>query len=99
MAKRERAAAGQKGDTSLDLTHLRREVRTALELALVALAPAELIDNLAKSAGLFEAIAELPADSAPVAALIPGLTTSSRSALDDWRTWHHRYLEKKIPRG
>jgi len=99
MAKHERSAAGQKRETPLDLRHVRREIRTALELALVALAPAELIDRLAKSAGLFEAIAELPTDSAPVVALIPGLMTSARSALDDWQAWHHGYLEKKIPRG
>ena len=68
MAKRERTAAGQKDEKVLDLTHLRRETRTALELAVVALAPSELIDRLAKSAGLLEAIAELPTDSAPVVA-------------------------------
>ena len=99
MAKRERAAAGQKGETLLDLSHLRRETRTALELAVVALAPSELIDPLAKAAGLLEAIDELPTDSAPVVALVPSLVASARSALDDWRTWHREYLEKKIPRG
>src|SRR3954467_14671083 len=98
MAKRERTAAGQKGETPLDFSHLRRETRTALELAVVALAPSELIDRLAKSAGLLEAIAELPTDSAPVVALVPRLVTSARSALDDWHTWHRGYLEK-IPRG
>jgi hypothetical protein len=99
MAKRERPAVGQKGETLLDLNHLRRETRTALELAVVALAPSELIERLAKSAGLLEAIAELPTDSAPVVALVPGLVMSARSALDDWHTWHREYLEKKIPRG
>ena len=98
MAKRERTAAGEKGETLMDLRHLRRETRTALELAVVALAPSELIDGLAKSAGLLEAISELPTDSAPVVALVPGLVTSARTALDVWHTWHRGYLEK-IPRG
>src|ERR1700737_4149548 len=99
MAKRERTAAGQKGETLLDLSHLRRETRTALELAVVALAPSELMDRLAKAAGLLEALAELPTDTAPGGALAPGLVTSTKSALDDWHTWQSRYLEKKIPRG
>jgi hypothetical protein len=55
-------------DTQLDLSHLRRETRTALELAVVAPAPTALVDRLAWAAGLLEAIAELPADAPPVVA-------------------------------
>src|SRR5947207_11809953 len=99
MAKRERTAAGQKDETLLDLSHLRRETRTALELAVVALAPSELVDRLAKSAGLLEAIAELPRDSAPVVALVTGPMTSARRALDDCHTWCRRSLAEKIARG
>src|SRR5207248_1415942 len=51
MAKRERTAAGEKGETLMDLRHLRRETRTALELAVVALAPLELIDRLGEVGG------------------------------------------------
>lgn len=51
--------------TRMDLSHLRRESRTALELAIVELAPSDLIDRLAVVAGLLEALVELPADSAP----------------------------------
>jgi hypothetical protein len=86
-------------DTSLDLSHLRREVRTALELAVVALAPGKLIDRLATSAGLLEALVELPADSAPVLTLVPKLVPRTRSALDEWNQWHHEHLEERIPRG
>jgi hypothetical protein len=86
-------------ETSLDLNHIRREVRTALELAVVALAPGELIDRLAASAGLLEALVELPADSPPVITLVPKLVTRTRSALDEWQRWNHEHLEKKIPRG
>jgi hypothetical protein len=85
-------------DTSLDLSHLRRDTRTALELAVVALAPLELIDRLAASVGLLEALAALPTDSAPVIALVPKLVTRTRSALGDWQKWHGEHLEK-IPRG
>lgn len=83
----------------MDLSHLRRESRTALELAVVGMAPPELIDRLAASAGLLEALVELPADSTPVVALVPKLVTRTRSVLEDWQTWHHEHLEKKIPRG
>ena len=42
-------------ESGLSLSHLRRETRTALELAVVALAPSELLERLAASAGLLEA--------------------------------------------
>lgn len=83
----------------LDLSHLRRDARTALELAVVALAPGELIDRLAVSAGLLEALVELPTDSAPVTALVPKVVLRTRRALEDWQKWHDEHLEKKIPRG
>jgi hypothetical protein len=50
--------------TPMDFSHLRREARTALELAIVALAPSALVDRLATAAGLLEALVELPKDSA-----------------------------------
>jgi hypothetical protein len=81
-----------------NLSHLRREVRTALELAVVALAPMELIDRLATAAGLMEALIELPADSPPALALVPGLVERARSALDEWQTWRRYNLERKMPR-
>ena len=83
----------------MDLIHLRRESRTALELAVVAMAPSDLVDRLAASAGLLEALVELPPDSAPVIALVPKLMTHTRSALDDWQQWHHQHLERRILRG
>jgi hypothetical protein len=83
----------------MDLSHLRRESRTALELAVVAMAPSDLVDRLATAAGLLEALVELPTKSAPVVALVPRVTTHARSALEDWQKWHHEHLEKKIPRG
>ena len=89
----------ERTESQMDLNHLRRETRTALELAVVALAPTDLVDRLAVIAGLLEALVELPSNSPPVLALVPRLVTGGRSALDDWQKWQHEYLEKKMPRG
>ncbi|NUP07304.1 MAG: hypothetical protein HOW73_14715 [Polyangiaceae bacterium] len=89
----------KRAESQMDLSHLRRESRTALELAVVALAPSDIIDRLATSAGLLEALVELPTDSAPVMALVPKLVTRTRLALDDWQKWHHEHLEGKIAQG
>jgi hypothetical protein len=86
-------------ETGLSISHLRRETRTALELAVVALAPSELLDRLAASAGLLEALIELPSNSPPALALMPGLLERTRKALDDWQTWQQQNLEKKMPRS
>jgi hypothetical protein len=75
-----------------ELSHLRRETRTALELALVALAPQTIIDRLARGAGLLEAVIELPANAPLVAALLPKLAHDARSALDQWNKWHAEKL-------
>jgi len=71
----------------LDLSHLRREARTALELAIVELAPNELIDRLAVVTGLLEALAELPSDSDPALALGPPTEHRARAALAAWHDW------------
>jgi len=86
-------------DPGLGLSHLRREARTALELAVVALAPSQLIDRLASVAGLLEALIELPANSPPALALVPGVVERARRALEDWHTWRRENLEKKMPQG
>jgi hypothetical protein len=94
MSKRQRTEHAESADTPLDLSHLRRETRTALELAVVALAPSDLVDRLAGVAGLLEAIAELPPDSAPVLALVPTLSKRARTALADWSAWQADHLAK-----
>ena len=73
--------------TRLDLSHLRRETRTALEIAIVELAPTDLIERLALVSGLLEALSELPADSAPAIALGPSTADRARVALKMWRDW------------
>jgi hypothetical protein len=74
-------------ETTLDLSHLRRETRTALELAVVTLAPARVTDRLAAAAGLLEALVELPRDSPPAIALGPKVVRRSQDALEKWQQW------------
>lgn len=81
------ASEPEEPTTRLDLSHLRREARTALELAIVELAPNDLIDQLALATGLLEALAELPVDSAPAIALGPPTADRARVALAMWRDW------------
>ena len=71
----------------MDLSHLRRDSRTALELAIIELAPTDLIDRLAVVSGLLEALSELPPDSAQTIALGPGSAERARVALTMWREW------------
>lgn len=71
----------------MDLNHLRREARTALELAIVELAPTELTDRLAVISGLLEALVELPGDSAPALALGPATVDRAYVALAMWKEW------------
>ncbi len=85
------------GDTQKELAQLRQEARVALDLAVVALAPSQLIERLALSVGLLESLGELPTDSPPVVALVPKTIARSKSSLDDWRTWRKQHLEKRIP--
>jgi hypothetical protein len=73
------------------LVHLRRETRTALELAIVALAPGDVIDGLAVSAGLLEAFVELQLEHPSTAALVEATTQRARSALDTWREWEKKH--------
>ena len=91
-----RPPVSQPAASQLDLTHLRREARTALELAIVALAPGDLIERLAAAAGLLEAINELPADSPPALALAPKAASLARSALEDWREYDQRHVPKAL---
>jgi hypothetical protein len=78
----------------MDLSHLRRDSRTALELAIIELAPSDLIDSLAMVTGLLEALAELPPDSAPAMALGPATADRARVALKRWQSFadQHRKL-------
>jgi hypothetical protein len=78
----------------MEIRHLSREAKTALELAIAALAPSELIDRLAMAAGLLDAIAEFAMDAAPTLPLIPKTIERARKSLDDWRVWGEKHLPK-----
>jgi hypothetical protein len=91
MSRRERATDVEAAEAGLDLSHLRRETRTALELAVVALAPPALTDRLAAAAGLLEALVELPPNSPPVIALVPRVVKRSKAALEKWQKWRAKH--------
>lgn len=74
-------------DPLTELRHVRREVRTALELAIVALAPTDLLEQLAVVTGLLEAFEELPLESAPVAALFSHTLRRAQKSLEAWNHW------------
>ena len=67
--------------------HLRRDVKTALELAIALLAPTNLVDGLATAAGLLEALGQFPQDAAPVIANTPRAIELSNAALKEWKKW------------
>lgn len=78
----------------LELKHLAREVKTALELAIVGLAPNELVERLAVSSGLLDAVAELPLESPAVNALVPSLQSRAQAALEEWARWRDAHLRR-----
>lgn len=81
-------------ESKMELSHLRREVSTALELAIVGLAPSELISGLAEASGMLDALSELPIDSAPVVALVPKTAARAQGKLEEWRGWRKKHLGK-----
>ena len=80
----------RQADEALRVSHLRREVKTALELAVAALAHAEVMDGLATAAGLLEALNEFPKSSAPVLATLPRAIELAEHSLQAWRDWQAR---------
>ena len=86
-------------ETLKELGHLRHQARSALDLAVVALAPSPLVERLAAAVGLLESLSELPADSPPVIAMVPKARTHASKSLDDWHAWHKQYLARRIPSG
>jgi hypothetical protein len=75
-------------DKQTEIRHLLRSVKTSLELAMVALAPPELVNRLGRVAGLLEALSQLPPDAGPAQALTPGLIADGLAAVDAWDKWH-----------
>lgn len=94
MSRRRDPSEVECSDENMEVRHLRREARTALELAVVASAPSELVDKLAVATGLLEAVSELPPDAAPMVVLVPKLVKRSRAALEEWSGWQAEHLGK-----
>jgi hypothetical protein len=77
----------RQAEDALRVSHLRREVKTAVELAVAALAPTDVIDQLAAAAGLLEALSEFPRSSPPVLAMLPHATELAARSLRAWHDW------------
>ena len=73
--------------SAMTLRHLQRDAATALELALVALAPSSIIEGLATAAGLIQALTDLPLDSDPLAVWAANAVDRAERALVAWREW------------
>jgi hypothetical protein len=74
-------------DKSTEIRHLLRTVKTALELAIVARAPVDLINRLGRVSGLLDAVSQLPLDGGPAQAMTVGLINDARAAIDSWKRW------------
>ncbi|HSY38606.1 MAG TPA: hypothetical protein VLA79_03730 [Polyangia bacterium] len=72
---------------STEIRHLLRTVKTALELAIVARAPVDLINGLGRASGLLDAVTQLPIDGGPAQAMTVGVINDARAAVDTWKRW------------
>jgi len=77
-------------DRQTEIRHLLRNVKTSLELAIVARAPADLLNRLGRVAGLLEAISQLPTDE-PAQSLTTGLIADGVAAVDAWNNWQRAH--------
>jgi hypothetical protein len=77
--------------TAMRLRHLARDVSTALELALVRMAPNPLIEQLASAAGLITALQELPLDTESLKIWADQSVERAERALAEWNSWEERH--------
>jgi len=75
-------------DKQTEVRHLLRNVKTSLELAIVANAPPDLLNRLGRVAGLLDAVTQLPTDEGPAQALTAGLIADGLAAVDAWNKWY-----------
>lgn len=75
-------------DKQTEIRHVLRNVKTSLELAIIALAPSDLLNRLGRVAGLLEAVSQLPTDEGAAQALTPGLVADGLAAVEAWTRWH-----------
>ncbi len=78
-------------DKQMEIRHVLRNVKTSLELAIVARAPSDLLNRLGRVAGLLDAVSQLPIDEGPAQALVSGLIADGLAAVDGWEKWHRSH--------
>jgi hypothetical protein len=76
-------------DKHSEMRHLLRTVKTTLELAIVARAPADLLNRLGRVSGLLDAVSQLPIDDGPAQAMTGALIADGLAAVDAWQKWQH----------
>ena len=74
-------------DTQTEVRHLLRTVKTSLELAIVARAPAELLNRLGRVSGLLDAVSQLPVAEGPAQAMTASLIAEGIAAIGAWHNW------------
>jgi hypothetical protein len=80
-------AEAQHVDSVTELRHLLRTVKTSLELAILARAPGDLVNRLARAAGLLDALSQLPTNGGPAREMAAGVLADALSAIDLWGIW------------
>ena len=78
-------------ESTMRLRHLTREVSTAVELALMRLAPNPLIEELAAIAGLLGALQELPPDTEALRVWATATVERATQGLERWRAWEEQH--------
>ena len=69
------------------MRHLLRAVKTSTELAILARAPPELVNRLARVSGMLDAVSQLAVDAGPARDLSPALMADALAAVEHWRSW------------
>jgi hypothetical protein len=76
---------------SMRVRHLAREISTATELALVAMAPSSIVEPLALASGLLAALTELPLDTEALRVRAQDAVDRAERSLAEWQRWEqHR---------
>lgn len=76
-------------DKQSEVRHLLRTLKTSLELAIVARAPADLLNRLGRVSGLLDAVSQLPIDEGSAQAMTAGLIADGMAAVDAWQKWQY----------
>jgi hypothetical protein len=74
-------------DRQSEMRHLLRTVKTSLELAIVARAPADLLNRLGRVSGLLDAVSQLPFHEGPAQTLTAEVIADGLAAIDAWQQW------------